>query len=529
MLIKTNRPPTDQERAIIQESIPPTNAKLRVVEAQISETMTHIQALKSQIHETEKKLRHLRNEEAAILETFANHRRIFSPFRNLPADVLREICVACVQVDMPTLSYRTTPLPYILAQISSTMRHIALTTPFLWASMNVSFSPHKRLDKWDYLVLASKAIGWFERAGSLSLTVFMQDPNPEFLLLKNVQSDPSTILFDTLFSYSNRWRRIEFESECASAIISAPIIRIAALTADDVPLLESITLRLKSGGSKFCNNTLLAGPKLTRLALDIYRDALPGYIGVTDFIQANWANLTSVTLGHCSINEVARVLRQTRRLVFCHIYADLRLENPMAEIKLPFLKTLRVDDQGPGPSSSGAHSVFDSISAPVLSTFKIHAVYLDISLAGFFKRSPDIQELALCRFRNDGEESLAVVAELLHYCPSLSTLNLRCLGSIVSRLPDANRFLLAFVEDGGAGVICPCLQEFKFVGGIKCSLQTLRQFLEVKQRGTAPMRALLPWKRVVIEMSWTDNSERYQMLELVSQKKAAGLDIIMYT
>ncbi|KJA14561.1 hypothetical protein HYPSUDRAFT_150215, partial [Hypholoma sublateritium FD-334 SS-4] len=110
----------------------PTNANLKDVDAQISDMMAHIQALKAQVEQAETKLQRLRDEEAAILETFADHRRIFSPFRNLPEDVLREICLqACVEGDMPTLSYgrRSPGLPYILAQICSEMRHIALTTP----------------------------------------------------------------------------------------------------------------------------------------------------------------------------------------------------------------------------------------------------------------------------------------------------------------------------------------------------------------------------------------------------------------
>ncbi|KJA17075.1 hypothetical protein HYPSUDRAFT_146945, partial [Hypholoma sublateritium FD-334 SS-4] len=115
----------------------PATAKLRAVEAQISETTAHIQALKSQVEQAENKLQRLREEEAAILETFADHRQVFSPFRNIPEDVLREICIrACVEGDMPGLCYPMGPLPWILAQICSGLRYIALATPIIWASMH---------------------------------------------------------------------------------------------------------------------------------------------------------------------------------------------------------------------------------------------------------------------------------------------------------------------------------------------------------------------------------------------------------
>ncbi len=99
--------------------------------------MVHIDALKLQIEQAENKLHRLREEEAAILDVFADHDRVFAPFRKLPEDVLREICVACVQDAIPELSYGDTPMPYILGQICSGMRHVALTTPVIWASMGV--------------------------------------------------------------------------------------------------------------------------------------------------------------------------------------------------------------------------------------------------------------------------------------------------------------------------------------------------------------------------------------------------------
>ncbi len=64
-LLKTNRPPTDQEKAIIFESMAPSNAKLRVVEAKTSEVMAHIQALKLQVRRAEIKLQRLRKEKSS--------------------------------------------------------------------------------------------------------------------------------------------------------------------------------------------------------------------------------------------------------------------------------------------------------------------------------------------------------------------------------------------------------------------------------------------------------------------------------
>ncbi len=120
----------------------PTNEKLQDVRGQISETVAHIEALKLQVQQAESKLQRLLDDEAAMLKTSEDHRRVLSAIRIVPEDVLREICIACVEEEMPRLSYCTTPLPYVLAQISRGMRHIALATSAIWASMDVQIRQH---------------------------------------------------------------------------------------------------------------------------------------------------------------------------------------------------------------------------------------------------------------------------------------------------------------------------------------------------------------------------------------------------
>ncbi|KJA14219.1 hypothetical protein HYPSUDRAFT_49350 [Hypholoma sublateritium FD-334 SS-4] len=524
-LPKTNRPPTDQERAIIQESMSPASEKLKAVEVQISDAIAHIQALKLQIEETENKLRRLCQEEAAILETSANHRRVLSTVRNLPEDVLREICIACVdsEVNVPALFYGDTPLPYRLAQISSGMRHIALTTPLIWASMNIYMDYD--CDPLDYTqvcsILASRANRWFERAGGMALTVSITDTTYSYARFQDVQADSSNILFNTLFSYSTCWKRFRFESSCRDELAFPPIIDIrrvsAALSAADLPLLESITLRCECGISMFRNSPIFSIPTLRYLTLDTQWDVWPDGAVISDRREEV-----------SSFDEIARMLRQTKRLVFCDIALAPGSMDSLGEINLPFLEMLRVDDHTFHEAARDL-SIFDLINAPILATLRIRAALLDASLANFFERSPGIRVLSISQWKV--EEILADITELLCHCPSLSSLNLepRELWDTVDQPSDANRFLRAFVEDAGAGVTCPRLQSFIYKGNISFSLQTLRQFLEAKQHGTDPLSALLPWKRVFINVGRVDDSEIEKTRDLVSQKQAAGIDIHVYT
>ena len=120
-------------------------------EVQISQLATRIKALKANFQQADSMLESLLNEEAAIMATSAYHRRTLSSFQNMPDNVLREICLAFIGPEMPLLIPSFLPLPYTLMQISSGVRRIVLTTPFIWASIKIQidegfyFAPDKEL------------------------------------------------------------------------------------------------------------------------------------------------------------------------------------------------------------------------------------------------------------------------------------------------------------------------------------------------------------------------------------------------
>ncbi len=254
MLLKTNRPPTEQERASILESMVPTNADLEAVNSKMSEKTARIEEMQLQVEQAKLELDRLREERAAILGAFSDRERVFSPFRNLPEDVLREVCIACLQENIPELSYGHTPMPYILGQICSGMRHVALTTPVIWAAISVDITQiaSKGIMSYDkaYTTLAGRAIEWLDRAGVLPLTVIIQDASYLYEVFNDTDSDPTYLLFEALLSYSTRWKEFQFTSRVPA--LPKPLIRMMALTAADVPMLHSISLRINHSISKHC-------------------------------------------------------------------------------------------------------------------------------------------------------------------------------------------------------------------------------------------------------------------------------------
>ncbi len=489
--------------------------------------------LKSQVKQAEIKLKHLLQEEATLLKISTGHPRVLAIIRRIPEDVIRLIFVACLdsKVFAPelTLSFGT-PLPYKLAQISSGMRRIALTTPEIWATMNIYVG--QTVDRtpvaiWKYRKLAGKAREWIDRAGSLPLSVYFADLTRSYSGLEDIQYDPSNILFGTMLSYSTRWKSIQVKSICEGVLPSPFITRISTLTAVEVPLLESIFLYLRCGLHKLRNSPFLSVPTLR--CLQIYTD-WNNNLDISKF-SVNWSHLTSITVhggegNHVSsVDKIEKILRKTKRLVFCDIALHHCSINIIGTVNLPWLEFLCVDERHLETDLSGSPHIFDLINAPRLTALQLSAQFLDVSAPIFFQRSACIRELSL-KLCLDTEKLLADITESLRHCTSLSVLTLEPLyPDKLSGVPDANRFLTAFVEDGGAGIICPRLQKFRYEGTIKFSFQTLYLFLEAKRPGFGTLTIVSPWKSVFINMRWVENSEIKRMLDIVSEKQAAGHDV----
>ncbi len=253
--------------------------------------------------------------------------------------------------------------------------------------------------------------------------------------------------------------------------------------------------------------------------------------------SVNWAVLTSISLNskwedyRYSTNELASILRHTKYLVFCQIFVGRDRTSDkqnLQEITLSFLKILYINDNTSGRPLPGVPSLLDLINAPALEALHISPKFVKISLSNFLSGSPNISKLYLPYFLED--VSLIDTTKFLRHCPSLTLLFLwQANMAQNTRLSksDANRFMRAFVEEteGNVGVLCPHLQYIDFTGDIDFSLDTLKLFLEGKHGGTA-IPNISTWKRVILDIRGIQVAEkRKQIMHLVSQKKAEGLNV----
>ena len=126
------------------------------------------------------------------MERSADPRGVLSTIRNLPEDVIREFFISCADDNgSAELRYGRTSLPYTLAQISRGMRHIALTTPAIWASMHISMGEFFNVDDLIYQpirkfsIMASRTSEWLDRAGEVPLSVSIAESTYSYTSLQD--------------------------------------------------------------------------------------------------------------------------------------------------------------------------------------------------------------------------------------------------------------------------------------------------------------------------------------------------------
>ncbi len=222
---------------------------------------------------------------------------------------------------------------------------------------------------WLTRILLDGATEWLERAGRLALSVNIQYNRSLTDIFGTLDCDPTTVLFDVLLSYSTRWK--EFCFYCSSKLFYKPTVRIAALTAADVPLLKSVSLRFeyRVSNSALHNSELFAIPTLRHVTLE---NVFP----ISTF-AVNWPVLTSVTLHGESKNKIGTFLQQTKCLEFCDIFVYCSDEGwRNGEISLPFLKTLILREENRNANQSGAHTILEAIIAPALEIFDTRVRFL---------------------------------------------------------------------------------------------------------------------------------------------------------
>ncbi|KAK0479828.1 hypothetical protein EDD18DRAFT_844824 [Armillaria luteobubalina] len=136
----SHAPPDARIIELLQTNTPPTLMERNNFEATLSETPSRIAELDSLIDSTTSLLRYLTNDRNQALENQANAKKILSPSRRLPPEVLTEVLIQC----LPLYGGESHPLDpcallWTLSHVCRQWRAVALDTPELWSRIYLDF------------------------------------------------------------------------------------------------------------------------------------------------------------------------------------------------------------------------------------------------------------------------------------------------------------------------------------------------------------------------------------------------------
>ncbi|KAK0485537.1 hypothetical protein EDD18DRAFT_1195905, partial [Armillaria luteobubalina] len=138
-------PPDARIIELLQTNAPPTPIERNSLEATLSETPDRVAELDSLILSTRSLLHYLTKDRNKALENQTNAKRILSPCRRLPTELLTEIFIRCSPLCGPPLDPRA--LPWTLSQVCRKWRAVAIATHELWSTIYLPFLDDQFLDE----------------------------------------------------------------------------------------------------------------------------------------------------------------------------------------------------------------------------------------------------------------------------------------------------------------------------------------------------------------------------------------------
>ncbi|KAJ7624783.1 hypothetical protein FB45DRAFT_924205 [Roridomyces roridus] len=369
-ILHTNSIPSDDERRRIHDLL----AALRTEVDQITQDIDRMQRKRDELS-----------------DFMDAHLALLSQARRMPDDIIQEIFKASLPAHRPpTLSVDDAPL--ILFRISQRWRSLALSTPYLWASLHLIPPPTPVGVETSRLNQVNDTVKhWLLRSGSLPLTISFVGRHSSSGASEGSEQDhdldqgafnASKTLLQTLIQFASRWRCFRF--------VATPCVDLEpleALSHGDVPMLRCVAIE----GINFIDGLpLLATPTLTSL--------LARGTNLLFSTPIHWEVLCHIQLGHYdpSPQALLNALSQCSQLKSCILSVYLHDEDGNEpSCHLDQLQFLSIENRG---SSSPTMTFLNCLRMPNLSFLKYSdqaAGANSLPIVPIFRSSPLLRCLIL--------------------------------------------------------------------------------------------------------------------------------------
>ncbi|KAJ7472644.1 hypothetical protein FB451DRAFT_1250241 [Mycena latifolia] len=385
------------------------------------------------------------------------HLALVSPARRLPEDVVAEIFTAALPSDRNSvMSGAESPL--LLCHLCRAWRRLALSTPRLWTTLHIVApgTPSKLLE-------IDKCIdAWLSRSGSLPLSISI------------ARSQTAAFGFDvsklveTLIRFSNRWNHLHLLLSLHSSFKP-----LATLSADDVPLLQSVVIDgpdIESDTMSFMSTNLL------RLSLRQPHFRYP---------PVRWGQLRHLSIGYNADPRlgtspaptvgVLAIMRQCPDLETCSVAIHRELQNAVeAPCHLEKLWQLCVLDWDPAPE------FFRALVLPNLRSLEYSMLVANggnsLAFTPLLISTNHIERLSL----SVPAVPTSLFPEILHLTPMLQELSLRW-EPIAT--PDSDGDLITLLTPSTSDprrTLCPHLRVLNILHFVALTDQALLGFIRAR-------------------------------------------------
>ncbi|KAJ7757446.1 hypothetical protein B0H16DRAFT_664592 [Mycena metata] len=142
-LMYSNEAPLDSDLPFLASAISKIDARLGCMDDEITcmdDEITYIDDEINQIPQRpEEQLVELRRKRVSLLRYRARNRRILSPLRRLPPEVLAEIFAWTLPTDPKNNSIQISQSPWLLSHINRYWRTVCISTPSLWSFFAIDY------------------------------------------------------------------------------------------------------------------------------------------------------------------------------------------------------------------------------------------------------------------------------------------------------------------------------------------------------------------------------------------------------
>ncbi|KAJ7617189.1 hypothetical protein FB45DRAFT_841009, partial [Roridomyces roridus] len=333
-------------------------------------TLAHISRLESKLAQLEEPLSLLRRKQSDILSSIAAHKKILSPIRRFPPEILSLIFSFAVEAtfyfgDISEVVGPMTHLaPWVFTRVCRRWAEVALATPSLWAMV---FLDLDRVGERDVLQMVDLL---HHRSRNMPLTVKIFSEQAE---------RRSHQVLDAAVVHAERWENVDL-------YLKLPLLLRLTDIGGHLSALRTLTMSLDIDlealdADPDIWNIFAIAPRLTALCASFWDDE---HLLPSPFVFP-WHQLTRLSTTFTTDSEAFSVLQKLSSIVECRLeYSRTEEIAPWPPIRLPYLRSLliQMDDttmESPtisradqGPTLGSPRSLLDILETPLLQSLATH-------------------------------------------------------------------------------------------------------------------------------------------------------------